>query len=459
VFLALMTRLLFPLSRPLAAASRSRVSARALSTTPGLKPVVLVDGCRIPFQPYLSPAYLDLMAYDLSRLAITGLMNKTGISPSKVDYVTWGTVTQEIRTSNIARDAALGSGMPKNVTGHTVTQACISANQAICTGMMAIQTGQADVVVAGGVETFSDLPIRFSRPLRKKLIMSQKVKGNMNKVKSIVKGLKLAHLAPETPAIANMLTGEVMGHSADRLADRFGISRADQDEFALRSHHNAAKAHKEGIYDEEIIPVNGSTLETGIRGESTPADMAKLKAAFVKPHGTVTAASSSYFTDGAACTLIMSEDKAKELGLKPKAYLREWVFPSCDPFEELLLGPAYATTQVLKKAGLKLKDMDVIEFHEAFAGQVLANLAALDSDKFYAQSFSDGTSKVGAVDMDKFNIHGGSLSIGHPFGATGARLVTTVANRLIREGGKYGLIAACADGGIGHGCIIERYGA
>jgi len=185
--------------------------------------------------------------------------------------------------------------------------------------------------------------------------------------------------------------------------------------------------------------------------------MGKLKPAFVKPHGTVTAATASYFTDGAACTLIMSEDKAKELGLTPKAYLREYAFPSCDPFEELLLGPAYATTAVLKAAGLKLGDMDVIEFHEAFAGQVLANLAALDSDKFYADSFTDGTQKVGAVPMEKFNVHGGSLSIGHPFGATGARLVTTVANRLIREDGKFGLIAACADGGIGHACIIERH--
>jgi len=227
----------------------------------------------------------------------------------------------------------------------------------------------------------------------------------------------------------------------------------------MLSHHNAAKAHADGIYAEEIIPVNGETLETGVRGDSTMEKMSKLKPAFVKPHGTVTAATASYFTDGAAATLIMSEDKAKELGFKPKAYLREFAFPSCDPFEELLLGPAYATTAVLKQAGLSLKDIDVIEFHEAFAGQVLSNLAALDSDKFYAESFSDGTQKVGAMPMEKINVHGGSLSIGHPFGATGARLVTTVANRLIREGGRFGLLAACADGGIGHAAIIERYDA
>ena len=185
--------------------------------------MVLVDGCRIPFQPYGHPDYVDLMAYDLSRLAVNGLITKTGISPKEVDYLAWGTVSQEIRTSNIPRDVALGAGLPKNVTGHTVTQACISANQAICTGVQQIQTGKADVVIAGGVETFSDAAIRFSRPLRKKLILSQKIKTPMGKIQSILKGLKLAHLAPETPAIANMLTGEVMGHSADRLASRFGV--------------------------------------------------------------------------------------------------------------------------------------------------------------------------------------------------------------------------------------------
>uniref|UniRef100_A0A7S4EZ50 acetyl-CoA C-acyltransferase n=2 Tax=Chrysotila carterae TaxID=13221 RepID=A0A7S4EZ50_CHRCT len=184
--------------------------------------------------------------------------------------------------------------------------------------------------------------------------------------------------------------------------------------------------------------------------------MASLKAAFVKPHGTVTAANSSFLTDGAAATLLMNKAKAEALGFAPKAYLREWVFVSCDPFEDLLLGPTYAVTSVLKKAGLTLKDIDVIEFHEAFAGQILSNLKALDSDAFFAKSMP-GTQKVGAVPMEKFNVHGGSLSLGHPFGATGARLVTTVANRLKREDGRFGLIAACADGGIGHACIIERF--
>jgi len=247
-----------------------------------------------------------------------------------------------------------------------------------------------------------------------------------------------------------------MGHSSDRLADRFGVSRAEQDEFALRSHYNAAKAHEAGLYEDELIPFEGSTAETGIRGEATMEKLSSLKPAFVKPHGTVTAANASYLTDGAAACLLMSEEKALALGFTPKAYLRDWTFVSCDPFEELLLGPTYASTKVLSQAGLTLKDIDVVEFHEAFAGQVLANLNALNSDAFYAKNLP-GTDKIGAVDMEKFNTLGGSLSIGHPFGATGARLVTTTANRLQREGGRFGLIAACADGGVGHACIVERY--
>jgi acetyl-CoA acyltransferase len=416
--------------------------------------VVLVDGCRTPFQPACT-AYNDLMAYDLARLALRGLMTKTGVSPDSVDYVFMGTVLQEVRTSNIARDAALGAGLPKSIPAHTVTQACISANQAICAGIQHIQTGQSDVVIAGGVETFSDVPIRFSRALRKRFLAMNKAKGTQKKLGILFGGLKMGDIAPEAPAIANFSTGEVMGHNTDRLCDRFGVSRQAQDEFAARSHQNGAKAHADGIYDDEIFAYNGSTAEEGIRGDSTPESMAKLKPAFVKPHGTVTAANASFLTDGAAATLLMSEEKALELGFKPKAYLRDWTFVSCDPFEDLLLGPTYATARVLQKAGLSLKDLDVIEFHEAFAGQILSNLTALDSDKFFADNLSQP--KVGAVPMEKFNIHGGSLSIGHPFGATGARLITTTANRLQREGGQFGLVAACADGGLGHACIVEAY--
>jgi|TARA_B100000524_G_scaffold17344_1_gene9120 acetyl-CoA acyltransferase len=219
-----------PIRRALSSAAGSAAGGVSRS---GLRNVVLVDGARLPFQPAMS-AYNDLISYDLARLAMTGLITKTGVSPKEVDYVLMGTVLQEVKTSNLARDAALASGFPKSVPAHTISQACISANQAICTGMSFIQTGQADVVLAGGVETFSDVPIRFSRPLRKALLATTKIKGGPMKKLKAFKGLKLSDLAPDQPAVANFITGEVMGHSSDRLAEKFGVTRKEQDEFALR---------------------------------------------------------------------------------------------------------------------------------------------------------------------------------------------------------------------------------
>jgi len=305
----------------------------------------------------------------------------------------------------------------------------------------------------------SDVPIKFQRPVRKAMIAASKVKKwSFGAVSKVLKGVKLGDFAPETPSIANFTTGEVMGVSSDRLAAKFGVSREDQDRFTVRSHVNAAKAHAAGLYADELVPgVAGNDLaENGIKGDSTYEKVSKLKPAFVKPHGTHTAANSSFLTDGASASLIMSEEKALALGYKPKAYLRHWTFAAVDPFEEMLLGPTYAVNKMLAASGLGLKDIDVIEMHEAFAGQVLANFAALDSDAF-AQKNLGRSAKVGAVDMDRVNILGGSLALGHPFGATGSRLVTTASNRLQRDGGRFALIAACADGGIGHSCILERY--
>lgn len=401
--------------------------------------------------------YGNYLAVDLGRLALKGLLTKTALDPATIDYLYYGTVIQETRTSNIAREAAFGAGIPVSVPSNTVTMACISANQAITSGAEKIISGQADIIVAGGVETFSDVPIRFSKPIRQRLLAMPKAmkKGPMG-VLGLLKGLGLKDLAPEAPAIANYTTGEVMGHSSDRLAAKFGVSRADQDELAVRSHVNAAKAHAAGLYKDEIIPVDGKVTENGIKGDSTIEKVSKLGPAFVKPHGTHTAANSSFLTDGASATLIMSEEKALELGYKPKAYIRSWAYVGVDPFEELLLGPTFATEKVLRNMKLKLSDIGVIEFHEAFAGQVLANIAAMGSDKFGKDRFVDGKA-LGSMDFSKMNTCGGSLALGHPFGATGARLVTTAANRLQRENQRFALLTACADGGLAHACILERY--
>jgi len=392
----------------------------------------------------------------LNHVATRGLLVKTAIDPKMIDYILYGTVIQETRTSNIAREAAINSGFPVSVPAHTVTMACISANQALTTGAEKILAGKADVILCGGCETFSDVPIRFSRPIRERMLAAGKAmkKGPLGGLK-LLKGLKLKDLAPEAPSIANYTTGEVMGHSADRLAARFGVSRQDQDEFALRSHLNAFKAHESGLYAEEIVAAHGVTMENNVKGDTTLEKMASLKPAFIKPHGTITAATSSPLTDGASAVLIMSEEKALELGYAPKSVVKAWTYAAVDPFEDLLLGPTYATAQVLREAGLTMEDIGVVEFHEAFAGQVLANLEAMKSAKFAEKEL--GGFLVGGIPMEKINTLGGSLSLGHPFGATGGRLVTTASNRLVRGEGKYALITACADSGLATSCILERY--
>jgi len=348
------------------------------------------------------------------------------------------------------------SGIPISVPSHTITQACISSNQCITTGAEKILSGQADIVVASGVETFSDVPIRFSKAIRQRLLQYPKAaKKGLPGVLGLLKGLGLKDLAPEAPAIANYTTGEVMGNSSDRLSAKFGVSRQQQDEFTVMSHHRAAAAHKAGLYQDEIVAVDGRTEENGIKADTSMEKVSKLGPAFVKPHGTHTAANSSFLTDGASAVLIMSEEKALELGYRPKAYLRGWIYSAVDPFEELLLGPTFATSRLLARLNLSLADIGVVEFHEAFAGQVLSNITAMASDKFGQERL--GGKKVGQMDFDKMNTLGGSLALGHPFGATGCRLVTTASNRLQRENQRFALLTACADGGLAHACVLERY--
>jgi len=439
----------------------ARQASRGLSTSSSLsqkKNMVLVDGVRTPFL-MSSGVYKNLMPHDLQRMAMVGLLNKTGVDPKLIEYVCVGTVIQEVKTSNIAREAALGAGISDRIPAHTVTMACISSNQAITTCLGMMHAGVYDVCLAGGVEFMSDVPIRHSRKMRAWMLASQKQKGPAKMLGHMSK-LRPNFFAPELPAIAEFSTNEVMGHSADRLASAFNVSRQEQDDFARRSHGNAQMAQDNGHLS-DVIPVKVPKVkemvekDNGIR-VSTPEQMAKLKAAFVKPHGSVTAANSSFLTDGASACLIMTEEKAKELGLKPKAYLREFVYVSMDPKDQLLLGPAYATPNVLKRAGLKLSDIDVFEYHEAFAGQLLANMNALDSD-YFCQNYIGEKEKVGRIPMEKLNNWGGSLSIGHPFGATGVRLAMHSAHRLVKEDGKFACIAACAAGGQGVGMVLERH--
>lgn len=424
------------------------------------KKIVVIEGCRTPFLRS-GTDYMDLMSYQLGQFAIKGLLNKTGLDPKEVGYVVMGTTISNVKTGNVAREAAITAGIPYSAPCHTVTMACISANQAIASAANILRNGEADVAIAGGTDTVSDAPIMFNKKMRKKLFKAQKLKGIGDTLKFIL-GLRPSDFVPEAPAVAEFLTNRTMGLDCDILAGRYGVGRKEQDEFAVRSHQLAAKADAEGLLANEITTVESAPTfkpikkDNGFRGDTTLEKVSKLKPAFVKEGGTITAANASFLTDGAAVCLLMTEEKAQQLGLKPKAYIHSYTFAGCDLQEELLLGPTYAVSKLLKQTGMQLSDFDVFEFHEAFAGQILANLKCLASDDFAKQKLGRDKA-VGTVPMDKFNLWGGSLSLGHPFGATGARLVTTASNRLIKENGKYALIAACAAGAHGHAMILERY--
>lgn len=421
--------------------------------------VVLVDGCRTPFLRSQTD-FADVPAYQLGAMAVAGLLQRTGLDPAQIDRLVMGTVIAEPRTSNLAREVALAVGLPQSLPAYTVTAACTSSNVAIASAVEAIAAGTAEVVIAGGAETLSDVPIRFSRALRKRLIASQKAKGPADYLK-LLRGLSLSDLAPDMPAIAEFSTGQTMGESAERLAKRVGISREDQDAFALASHERAHAATARGDLATQIAPAlvpprfTPLRADNGIRGDSRPEKLASLPPVFDRRFGTVSAGNSSFLTDGAAVCLLMSERKAQELGLTPMAALASMAMTATDPREELLMGPAYAIPQALDAAGIALSDVGVFELHEAFAAQVLANLALL-ADPAFGREKLGRDKAVGEIPPSKLNAWGGSLSIGHPFGATGARLLLTAAQRMQREDAEWGLVSACAAGALGHAMTLSR---
>ena len=422
--------------------------------------VAIIDGCRTPFLK-ANTHFKNLTSYDLARFPLKALLRRNNLAPEAVDRVVLGTVISNLQTSNVAREAMLGAGYQRQTPAFTVTQACISANQAIACGIEAILGEQASLVVAGGTECMSDIPIRYRRKFRQKLVESQRYRSPWD-YRKFFKGLKIRDWLPEIPSISEFSTSRTMGQDCDRMAAKFGVSREAQDEFALDSHLKAADAAKKGILAQEIeavrLPPKFETIhgDNGVRGDSTLEKLTRLKPAFNRPYGTITAGNASFLTDGAAAIILADEAKARELGLVPRAWVAGYVFVAQDPREELLLGPAYAAAKLLKSRGLGLNDIDVFEFHEAFAGQVLANLKCMASPEFSRENLKLET-PLGQVPREKLNLHGGSLSLGHPFGATGARLVTTAANRLHRENGSLALVAACAAGAMGHAMLLKRF--
>jgi len=424
--------------------------------------VAVIDGCRIPFQRS-GTGYYDLMAWQLGRFAVKGLLAKTGVSPEDVDQVLMGCVATDIATTNVAREVALGAGLPVSIPAHTCTLACISSNLAFTNGANLIETGNADAVIAGGVESCSDADIKVTKRYRR-FILDMTLYHRPKSLAGVLKHLKgmslLDFLLPERPAVSEYSTGLLMGQTAERLSRRLGITREEQDQYAVDTHQRAIKAQEAGILAREIVPVvvpgkeRAIVSDNGPRKEATMEKIGKLKGAFDRKYGSVTAANSSFLTDGGAAVLLMSEERAKELGLKPKAFLKSYAYSGQDLVEELLLGPAFSIPMALKKAGLSLKDIGVFEIHEAFASQMVANVKCLAS-KSFAREKLGLPDAVGEIDYDKLNRHGGSLSLGHPFGATGGRLITTCCNRMIDEGQQFGVVAGCGAGALGNAIVLE----
>ncbi|MCO5234047.1 MAG: thiolase family protein [Chitinophagales bacterium] len=424
-----------------------------------MKKVVFIDGVRTPFLKS-GTDFMDLMSYQLGQYAIKGLLDRTGINPNEVDRVVYGNVISNVRTENPAREAAVTAGMPIKVPCNTVKQACISANQAISNAVDSIQLGRSAVIISGGTECTSDTPIGYTKEMRKKLFAAQKISKPIEYAKFAMT-LRPTDLLPDRPSVSEFITGRTMGVDCEILIQKFGVTREEQDDFAAASHQNAGKAQAAGHLSDVIsvqLPPNFApiSIDNGVRGDTTVEKISKLKPAFDKYIGTITAANASFLTDGATAVLLASEDKALELGLTPKAEIVDYVFTAGDLYDELLLGPAYSIAKVLEQTGLTIDDIDVFEIHEAFAGQVLANLNALKSEQWCKKQL--GLDKpVGSIPLSKVNQWGGSLSIGHPFGATGGRLLTMAANRLQAGDGKYALLAACAAGAHGHAMIIKKY--
>lgn len=424
------------------------------------KRVAIVYGLRTPFIK-TGTLFKNLSSLELGKIVTVELLNRTEIDPVDIDKVIFGTVLPSIKTSNLAREISLGSGVPVTTPAFTVTSACASATQAFTNGVSDILSGDADVVLVGGVESISDFPVLFSKSFRNMLFDSSKGKNILQKAKPFLK-MGVGDIAPDVPAIAERSTGLTMGESAEKMARQNQISRSDQDEFALRSHVLASKAEKEEIFRREMmktfVPPDFEEpiyMDNSVKGDLKIENLSELKPAFDKEYGTITSGNSAPLSDGACALLLMSEERAKTLGYKPLGYVRSYAYSAVDPSDQLLMGPAYSTPLALDKAGLSLLDMELLEIHEAFSAQVLSNIRAFGSKKFAEEKLSRPKA-LGDFDIDKVNVTGGSIAIGHPFGATGGRIILTLLYALQRRQANFGLATVCAAGGLGATVVLER---
>lgn len=419
--------------------------------------VAVVGGCRTPFCKS-GTELKNISAVDLARHAVIELVHRLNLDGDTVDEMYFGQVVPSPQAPNLAREVSLLPQFPRSVPAATVNRACASANSAIAHGHDQITLGRADVVIAGGAESLSDIPVLHTREFADMLVALSRAKRIGDRVR-LLSRLRPKHLVPVAPAIAEPSTGETMGQSAEKMAKENGISRHDQDAFAVRSHELSHAGSEDGRLTAEIAPILTArgplTRDNGIRPDTSLEQVAKLRPVFDRKYGTVTAANSSPLTDGASAVLLMSEESARTMGYEPLAFIRSYAVAALDPGDQLLMGPAFAVPEALDRAGISWGDLGLVEMHEAFAAQVLSNIQAFESKK-WAEERLGRSEPIGKVNWDVLNVMGGSIALGHPFGATGGRITLTLANEMKRRDVQFGLISVCAQGGMGFAMVLER---
>lgn len=430
-----------------------------MSLAPPGRRAVVVAGCRTPFAK-AGTVFRDATASELARHCTRELLYRTEIRGDEVDEVIYGQVVPSPLVPNVAREVSLLPQFPRTIPAYTLNRACASGAQAIANAADQIHAGHASVVIAGGVEVLSDVPIMHTRKMAQILQGLAKARSLGERL-ALLSQIRLRDLKPVAPAIAEPSTGESMGQSAEKMAKENGITREAQDEYALMSHRRAAAAIADGRLAAEIVPWFGGrgmdevvTTDNLVRSDTSIEALARLKPVFDRKYGSVTAGNASPLTDGASSVLVMQEDHARALGYRPLVAIRSYAVAAVDPGWQLLMGPVYAVPLALRRAGITWQHLGLVEIHEAFASQVLSNVQAWGSTA-WAERLGLGA-PVGEVDWERTNVSGGSLALGHPFAATGARMVTTLANEMVRRDVEFGLISICAQGGMGFAMVLER---
>jgi len=421
-----------------------------------LKPVAIVGGLRIPFCRSNS-SYSAISNQKMLTTVLEGIVERYELQGVRLGEVNAGAVITHSRDWNLAREAVLGTKLSPATPGLTMQQACGTSLQAAMVAGAKIASGQIDSAIAAGTDTVSDVPIVFNKKFSKRLVALGKARDIKSKL-SVFKGFGPKELAPVPPSVNEPRTLMSMGQHCEMMAKTWEITREAQDELAFHSHHNAAAAYNDGFFDDLLLPCEGVVRDNNMRPDTTIEAMAGLRTAYDKSDaGTLTAGNSTPLTDGAAGVLLCSEEWAKERGLPIQAYLTHSSTAAVDFVggAGLLMAPTLAVSDMLKKANLTLQDFDIYEIHEAFAAQVLCTLKAWEDDEYCRTELGQDVA-LGSIDRAKMNPKGSSLAVGHPFAATGARIVGTLAKQLNERGNGRGLISVCTAGGIGVSAILEK---